>query len=206
MNGADHVRKLEIALGALRHDIAHIDRMGRRLGAILGRGGRLLAAGNGGSAAHAQHLTAELVGRYQHERRPLSAIALHADTSAFTAIVNDYGPDMGFARAVTAHGRPGDALVLLSTSGESPNVIAAAAAARQADMVVLALTGRGPNQLTRAADDSICVDADTPTVQEVHQVVVHLLCASIDAHIGHLDAATRTPRDAHRTRSSVVSS
>ena len=110
-------------------------------------------SGNGGSAAQAQHLSAELVGRYVDERRPLSAIALHTDTSALTAIVNDYGPDEAFARPVRAHGRPGDVLVALSTSGRSGNVLAAVKAARERDLLVYALTGRVPNPLAFAADE-----------------------------------------------------
>ncbi|HTI35747.1 MAG TPA: SIS domain-containing protein, partial [Miltoncostaea sp.] len=155
---------------------------GARLSRRLGTGARLLVAGNGGSAAHAQHLTAELVGRYRDERQPLSAIALHADTSSFTAIVNDYGADAGFARQVHAHGRPGDVLMVLSTSGRSPNLVAAVEAARCCGMASVALTGPAPNPLAAAADDALAVDAgSTATVQEIHQVVVHLVCAAVDA-------------------------
>ena len=182
MTGEEHVRALEEALDALRGRMPDVEAWGARLAARLRGGGRLLAAGNGGSAAHAQHLTAELVGRYRDERRPLSAIALHADTSSFTAIVNDYGPDAGFARQVHAHGRPGDVLVVLSTSGRSPNLVAAVDAARACGMATLALTGPAPNPLAAAADDALAVEApSTATVQEVHQVVVHLVCAAVDA-------------------------
>src|SRR5205085_3300584 len=141
----------------------------------LPRGGRLLAVGNGGSAAQAQHLTSELVGRYCHDRRPFSAIALHADTSSVTAIVNDYGADALFARQVLAHGRPGDVLVALSTSGRSPNVVAAATTATAAGLAVWGLTGAGPNPLAEACHQVLCVDTGaTATVQEVHLVIVHL--------------------------------
>ncbi|CAM5680972.1 D-sedoheptulose 7-phosphate isomerase OS=Streptomyces griseomycini OX=66895 GN=FHS37_002862 PE=4 SV=1 [Streptomyces griseomycini] len=108
---------------------------------MLGGGGRLLAAGNGGSAAQAQHLTAEIVGRYRDDRPPFSAIALHADTSSTTAIANDYGVDEVFARQVRAHGREGDVLMLLSTTGASANLLSAADAARAAGVRVWALTG-----------------------------------------------------------------
>src|SRR5690606_34246671 len=118
------------ALAGLRAQVPLVEGWGRELAARLASGSRLLAAGNGGSAAQAQHLTAELVGRYRDERAPLSAIALHAETSALTAIVNDYGIDEMFARQVRAHGRPGDVLVVMSTSGRSPNMLAAAAAGR----------------------------------------------------------------------------
>lgn len=175
-----HLHDLRGALDALDREAGRIERWAALLTRRLTAGGRLLAAGNGGSAAHAQHLTAELVGRYHRERRPFSAIALHAETSALTAIVNDYGPDEAFARQVRAHGRAGDVLLALSTSGHSSNVIAAAGAATELGMTVLALTGEAPNPLAAAAHDALCVPGETPTVQELHQVVVHLLCECID--------------------------
>jgi phosphoheptose isomerase len=141
----------------------------------------LLAVGNGGSAAEAQHLTAELVGRYENEREPLSAIALHAETSSLTAIANDYGAATAFARQVRAHGREGDVLLALSTSGTSGNVLAAVRAAREDGLVTLALTGRLPNRLARLCDDAIAVDAArASTIQEVHLVAIHVLCAAVD--------------------------
>jgi D-sedoheptulose 7-phosphate isomerase len=141
--------------------------------------------GNGGSAAQAQHLTSELVGRYRDDRPPLSALALHAESSSYTAICNDYGGAHGFARQVRAHGRPGDILVALSTSGRSPNVLAAVEAADDGGLVTWALTGPRPNPLASAAADAVCVDAEaTATVQEVHQVAVHLLCAALDVELG----------------------
>lgn len=183
-----HLRDLETAIKALYRDLRRLEDWGQRLAGILERGGRLLAAGNGGSAAHAQHLTAELVGRYVDERKPLSAIALHADTSTLTAISNDYGADEAYARQVRAHGRPGDALVAFSTSGRSANVLAATAAAHELHMVVFGLTGPLPNPLGDAADDVLGIEAATPTVQEIHQVAVHLLCESIDAELKRLTA------------------
>ncbi|HJU98181.1 MAG TPA: SIS domain-containing protein, partial [Jiangellaceae bacterium] len=121
-----HVAELSWALDALKRDADVVESWGRRLAEILNSGGRLMAAGNGGSAAEAQHLTAELVGRFVDERRPLSALCLSAETSSLTAIVNDYGAEDAFARQVRAHGRPGDILICMSTSGTSRNVIAAA--------------------------------------------------------------------------------
>lgn len=154
---------------------------GRQLADLLGAGHRLLAAGNGGSAAQAQHLTAELVGRFRDERRPFSAIPLHGDSSATTAIGNDYGPREVFARQVEAHGRPGDVALLLSTSGRSGNVLAAAERARAARMHVWALTGPAPNPLATLAHRSICAEsADTATIQEVHLVALHLTCEALD--------------------------
>jgi len=179
--GSDHLDELERALPALRSELATIERWGRHLARRLGQGGaRLLVAGNGGSAAEAQHLTAELVGRFRHERRALSAIALHAETSTLTAVGNDYGYDAVFARQVEAHGRPGDHLLLLSTSGRSPNLVAAAEAGRHQCLTVWALTGPAPNPLAGAADAAVALDADPATVQELHLVAVHLLCAAVD--------------------------
>jgi D-sedoheptulose 7-phosphate isomerase len=179
-----HLDALLAAIEPLRSQLGIIDRLGAQAAAILLDGGRLLAAGNGGSAAQAQHLTAELVGRFQHERQPLSAIALHAETSSLTAITNDYGPAQMFARQVLAHGRAGDVFVGLSTSGRSGNVIAAADAARSIGMRVWGLTGPRPNPLADCCDDVIAVSArSTATVQEMHLVVVHVLCAAIDTAV-----------------------
>ena len=183
--GRQHLAALTEPLAALDADVDRIDAWGQHLARLLQGGGRLLAAGNGGSAAQAQHLTSELVGRYRDDRPAFSAISLHAETSALTAIVNDYGAAPVFARQVEAHGRAGDVLVALSTSGSSRNVLAAVEAARQRGMTTWGLTGRAPNPLAACCDDSGCVDAPaTATVQEVHQIVVHLLCASFDVAVG----------------------
>jgi D-sedoheptulose 7-phosphate isomerase len=161
-------------------------RWGARLAELLSRGGRLLVAGNGGSAAQAQHLTAELVGRYDGERRPFSAIALHSETSSMTAILNDYGGNELFARQIEAHGRPDDVCLLLSTSGRSTNLLSAAARARHCRLTVWTLTGPRPNPLARLADDALCVDAArTCTIQEVHLVAVHLICEALDEALAH---------------------
>lgn len=184
MTATAHVEALMAALGSLRAQLGDIDRLGAEGARVLLDGGRLLAAGNGGSAAQAQHLTAELVGRFRDERQPLSAIALHTDTSSVTAIGNDYGPDEVYARQIRAHGRAGDVFVGLSTSGRSPNVLAAAEAARLAGLRTWALTGPRPNPLAACCTDVIAVDApSTATIQEVHLVVIHLLCAAIDAAV-----------------------
>ncbi|MGI5330744.1 D-sedoheptulose-7-phosphate isomerase [Actinomadura nitritigenes] len=170
---------------AFREQVPTIEAWGRRLAGVLRAGGRLLACGNGGSAAEAQHLTAELVGRFEDERRPLSAIPLHGDTSSVTAIGNDYGPAHVFARQVQAHGRRGDVLVCLSTSGRSPNVVAAADRARELGMTAWAVTGPGPNPLADACHDAITVRAaTTSTVQEIHLAAVHLLCGVVDDALG----------------------
>jgi D-sedoheptulose 7-phosphate isomerase len=153
---------------------------------VLGGRGRVLIAGNGGSAAHAQHLSAELVGRYRDSRRePCSAIALHADTSSITAIANDFGWSEVFERQIRAHGRRGDAFIAISTSGTSTNLLRAAATANRCGLHVVALTGRTPNPLADCAEAAVCVRADaTATVQEVQQVVVHLLCEAVDRALG----------------------
>jgi D-sedoheptulose 7-phosphate isomerase len=179
---ATHFDELIDAVGRTIADVDRVTAWGRHLAEVLAGGGRLLACGNGGSAAEAQHLTAELVGRFRDERIPLSAISLHADTSALTAIANDYGEDEMFARGVRAHGRPGDVLVALSTSGTSRNVLAAVKAAHDVGMTTWALCGRPPNPLAGTCHDAICVDAaSTATVQEVHLLLVHSLCMAVDS-------------------------
>lgn len=181
----EHFAALSDAATRMSIAAPKIQRWGHRLAGIFDGGGRLLACGNGGSAAEAQHLTGELVGRFRHERRPLSAIALHADTSALTAIGNDYDQNELFARQVRAHGRRGDVLMLLSTSGTSPNVVAAAKAAQDIRVITWAFTGPAPNPLAALCDDAIAVEAaSTATVQEVHLALIHALCASLDDALG----------------------
>jgi D-sedoheptulose 7-phosphate isomerase len=154
---------------------------GQRLAEVFAAGGKLLACGNGGSAAEAQHLTGELLGRFRDERRPLPAVAMSTDSSAVTAIANDYGFEELFARQVRAYGRPGDVLVGLSTSGTSPNVIAAAKAGLDLGVTVWAMTGPAPNPLAALSDSAIAVDARTvATVQEIHLSLVHALCIALD--------------------------
>ncbi|MGP3999457.1 D-sedoheptulose-7-phosphate isomerase [Streptomyces sp. 8N706] len=183
----EHCQLLQEALGRFReHGLDQVTAWGRHLAAVLPVGGRLLAAGNGGSAAQAQHLTAELVGRYRQERPAYSAIALHADTSSVTAIGNDYGFEELYARQVAAHGRPGDVLVLLSTSGRSPNLLGAADTGRAAGLRVWAMTGPSPNPLAARADEALCITSgSTATVQEAHLVALHLLCEAFDAALEH---------------------
>lgn len=179
-----HVAELTSALRVLHEQAPLLQCWGRELGELLPAGGRLLVAGNGGSAAEAQHLTAELVGRYVDERQPLSALCLSAETSSLTAIMNDYGAPEVFARQVQAHGRRGDVLLLLSTSGRSPNVLCAAERARECGVRVWALTGSQPNPLAQLADEVLAVPAaSTSTVQEVHLVVVHAICAAVDVEL-----------------------
>ncbi len=151
----------------------------------LANNGRILACGNGGSAADAQHFIAELVGRFERERLPLAGIALNTDTSILTAVGNDYGYDAVFERQVNAVGQPGDVLVAISTSGNSGNVIKAIQAAHERDMHVIALTGKKGGQiasLLTETDIHLCVPHDrTMRIQEVHIVLLHALCDGIDA-------------------------
>jgi D-sedoheptulose 7-phosphate isomerase len=176
-----HVAKLGACLEAAQLQFAIVEAWGAMLGKLLPSGGRLLAAGNGGSAAQAQHLTAELVGRFKEDRPPFSALPLHVDTSTVTALGNDYGFDEVFARQVRAHGRRGDVLIALSTSGTSSNLVAAARAAREGGLRTLALTGPVPNALSEGADEAVSIHCDdTAIVQEVHLVAVHVLCEAFD--------------------------
>jgi D-sedoheptulose 7-phosphate isomerase len=146
--------------------------------------GKVLACGNGGSAADAQHFAAELVGRFELERHGLAAIALTTDSSILTAVANDYGFKTIFERQVRALGQAGDVLLAISTSGNSANVIEAIHAAHDNDLRVVALTGKGGGEiaeLLREADVHICVPADrTARIQEVHLLTIHCLCDGID--------------------------
>jgi D-sedoheptulose 7-phosphate isomerase len=150
-------------------------------------GGKVLACGNGGSAADAQHFAAEFVGRFERERPELGAIALTTDTSIITAIANDYSYNDIFSRQVRALGMPGDVLLAISTSGNSANVLAAIEAAHARDMVVVGLSGRGGgkmNQALRETDVHICVPHErTARVQEVHILALHCICDAVDARL-----------------------
>lgn len=148
---------------------------------------KILACGNGGSAADAQHFVAELVGRFERERLPLAAVALNTDTAILTAVANDYGYEDVFARQVNALGQPGDVLVAISTSGNSPSVVRAVEAAQEREMVVIALTGKGGGRIAGMLgphDVHLCVPHErTMRIQEVHGLLVHLLCDGIDAQL-----------------------
>jgi D-sedoheptulose 7-phosphate isomerase len=146
-----------------------------------GAGQKSLFFGNGGSAADAQHLAAEFVGRFARPRRALAALALHANASALTAIANDYGYDHVFSRQIEAFGRPGDVAVAISTSGQSPNVISGVRTARQYGLHVVALTGRDGGQLAGLADVAIVVPSDTTArIQEMHILIGHILCDCVE--------------------------
>lgn len=150
----------------------------------LGSGRKLMFAGNGGSAAEAQHFSAELVGRFLKERRPLPAIALHADTSALTAIGNDYGYEQVFARQIEALAQPGDVLICMSTSGTSKNIVAAMQTARAKGVVTIAMTGTHPRDMGGLADLVLKVPSThTPQIQEGHLVLGHLLCGLVESRL-----------------------
>ncbi len=155
--------------------------------ACVTSGGKVLACGNGGSAADAQHFSAEFVGRFERERPELGAIALTTDSSILTAIANDYDYEQIFAKQVRALGQSGDVLLALSTSGNSANVIAAIEAAHARDMVVVALTGCGGGRLgnlLRETDVHIRVPHErTARIQEVHILVLHCICDGVDAQL-----------------------
>ena len=187
----EHLRAVTPALESLARNAGTLADWGVELAGRLMSGQRLLAAGNGGSAAEAQHLTAELVGRFDGEREPFSAISLHAESSAVTAIANDYGFDHLFARQVVAHGRPGDILVLLSTSGRSQNLLHAVDAARSAGITTWALTGAGPNPLTDRVDEHVAIDALSANAQEGHLIALHAMCRTFDAEVRNRREAQR---------------
>jgi D-sedoheptulose 7-phosphate isomerase len=152
--------------------------------ATLVGNGKILACGNGGSAADAQHFAAELVGRFETERQGLAAIALSTDSSIMTAVANDYGYKTVFERQVRALGQPGDLLLAISTSGNSPNVVEAIRAAHDNELRVVALTGRDGGEIGRMladADAHLCVPSErTARIQEIHLLIVHCLCDGID--------------------------
>ncbi len=153
--------------------------------ASLTSGGKILACGNGGSAADAQHFSAEFVGRFERERPELAAIALTTDTSILTAVGNDYGFDAVFSRQVRALGQPGDVLLAITTSGNSSNILAAVEAAHARDMVVIGMTGRDGGKMgnmLRETDVHICVPHPrTARIQEVHILALHCICDGVDA-------------------------
>ncbi len=150
----------------------------------LRAGGKVMFAGNGGSAADAQHWAGELVSRFYYDRPGLAAIALTTDSSILTAIGNDYGYDYTFARQVEALGRTGDVLVAISTSGNSPNIIRAAEAARARGVAVVGFTGEGGGKLAPLSDICFRVPStETPRIQEGHEFIGHLLCALVEAEM-----------------------
>ena len=150
----------------------------------LAAGGQLLVAGNGGSAADAQHIVAELTGRFMLERRPFRALALHANTSALTAIGNDYGFEHVFARELSAHGRQGDVLLAISTSGNSRNILEAIDAARNLNMQVIGLSGESGGKMRDVCDLCLCIPSrSTARIQEMHITIGHAICELLEERL-----------------------
>ncbi len=179
---ADSIATKERAMSAMAAPIAAAI---EAMAACLKASGKIMACGNGGSAADSQHFAAELLNRFERERAPLAAIALTTDTSTLTSIANDYRYEEVFAKQVRALGRPGDVLLAISTSGNSPNVLAAMAAAQETGVRVVALTGKDGGRMAAALKDGdihLCVPAGrTARIQEVHLLTLHCLCDGIDA-------------------------
>lgn len=200
---ASHRIILDAALTALTMYTDALTDVAIRLVETLHSGHKVLAIGNGGSAAEAQHFVAELVGRFKLERAPYAAIALTSDSATLTAIANDYGYQDVFARQVTALGRPGDLLITFSTSGESENVVRAAQVGRRSHLQVVAITGANPSRLASQAHVVVpVVGADTATIQELHMVITHLLCDITESQLVAHDEQSRT--DLARKPISVV--
>ena len=182
----EHRRVVTDAQSALEADFEQICQLCE---SALAAGHKLLVCGNGGSAADAQHFVAELVCRFEAERAGLPAIALTTDPSITTAVSNDYGFERLFARQVEALGRPGDVLIAISTSGNSPNCLAAAESAQKRGMPIVALCGLSGGTLAPIADASICVPSTrTARIQEVHIIVLHALAQALESwattHLG----------------------
>lgn len=155
-----------------------------RIAASLRNGGKVLLAGNGGSAADAQHIAAEFVGRFIHDRAPLAAMALTTDTSALTAIGNDYGFEQVFARQVNALGRAGDVFIGISTSGKSPNIVAALNAARKLGMVSIGMTRDAATPMHALCDVTIGVPAtETALIQQIHITAAHAICHLVEREL-----------------------
>ncbi|MCX6695743.1 MAG: D-sedoheptulose 7-phosphate isomerase [Candidatus Altiarchaeota archaeon] len=147
-------------------------------------GGKVLLCGNGGSAADCQHMAGEFVGRFKKERKALPAMALSTDTSILTALTNDYGGEIIFSRQVEAHGRKGDVLIAISTSGSSPNIMLAIDAAKSLGMKVIGLTGSKGEKMRKACDLCIMVpSSDTPRIQESHLAVEHIICGLVEREL-----------------------
>lgn len=188
MNSADVSRRL-LESAALKERVARelpgeIERAGQALVSALRSLRKLLLFGNGGSASDAQHLAAEFVGRYANDRSPLAAIALTTDTSALTAIGNDYGFEQVFARQIRALGRRGDVAIAISTSGRSRNVIVGVEAAREAGLTTIALTGGDGGKLAQIVDIAVVVPSDvTARIQECHITIGHVLCEYVDGEL-----------------------
>ncbi len=174
----EHLQTFQLLL---QKTLPQIARAGEVISQALGSGHKVLLCGNGGSAADAQHIAAELVGRYEQERRSWPAIALTTDTSALTALSNDYGFEEVFARQVAGLANAGDVLIAISTSGKSPNIVRAAEQAKVLGCTTIALTGAAAEPLASSCDFAVIVPSDrTSRVQEAHIAIGHLWCEMLD--------------------------
>jgi D-sedoheptulose 7-phosphate isomerase len=190
LNGAAVAQAIGVTaqlLGAMQRDTALCEGTAQAAARVvdsLRAGGKLMVCGNGGSAADAQHWAGELVSRFHYDRPGLPAIALTTDTSILTAIGNDYGYERLFARQVEALGRPGDVLFALSTSGRSPNILAALKAAKERQIVTVGFTGASGGTMRELCDICLRIPSDsTPRIQEGHEVLGHAICAMVEAAI-----------------------
>ena len=185
---------------SMRAQMPVLEAIAHAMTGALNAGGKILWCGNGGSAADSQHMAAELVGRFRRERRGLASIALTTDASILTSVANDYGFEAVFARQVEALGNAGDVLVCISTSGNSPNVVAALEAARQRGMVTMAFTGQGGGKIAERADHVFAAASrETARIQEAHALAGHMLCDwieldSLRAAAAHISANTEAAR------------
>lgn len=174
-------RHLAVAEGTLREVLPVAQKAADMLLEVVKKGGKILVCGNGGSAADAQHFAGEWVCRYKDDRKPLAAIALTVDTSALTAIGNDYGFENVFSRQVEALGNAGDAFVAFTTSGKSPNILRAMETAKKRGLKIIVLTGAKGKDLKSIADAAIIVPSEeTARIQEVHEIIYHAWCEAID--------------------------
>jgi D-sedoheptulose 7-phosphate isomerase len=193
---SDH---LDVVRGT-QSQLSILESIGRAMSAAIDQGCKVLWCGNGGSAADSQHLAAELVGRFRRERRGLASIALTTDTSILTAVANDYGYDAVFSRQVEALGRPGDVLAGISTSGNSPNVVAAFDQARICGLKTVAFTGAGGGNLGPVADYLFAVNSrDTARIQEAHILAGHMICDWVE-----LDVLRKSKIDSQRERIPIL--
>ena len=177
------LREASAAHERMAANVAPVVTVAGAIAAALRQGRSVLVFGNGGSAADAQHFAAELVGRYEHERKAWPAIALTTDTSALTAIGNDYGFDRVFARQVEALGKSGDVAIAITTSGNSPNVLRALEAANGRGLTTVALTGRGGEAGKIAAHHIAVAEDRTARVQEVHATLLHVICELVEMEL-----------------------
>jgi D-sedoheptulose 7-phosphate isomerase len=175
------IQHLEVFQTIIRDQIGVIEKCGQLISSTIAAGGKILLCGNGGSAADAQHIAAEFTGRFERERTAIAAIALTTDTSALTAIANDYGYERVFSRQVEALARPGDCLIAISTSGSSPNVLSAVTSAKAIGCKTIGMTGENGSKLLSVCDAAVLVPSSrTSRIQEAHIAIGHIWCEIVD--------------------------